>query len=108
MKNMLVLYTSFLLMLSFGCTNGQTQSNKNTLSPKEYSEKINQLSDEVIIDVRTPEEYSEGHLIDAKNIDWDGNDFDAQVAQLDKSKPVFVYCQAGGRSSAAAKKLRSD
>ena len=42
----------------------------------------------------------------AKNIDWNGNDFQVQVSQLDKSKPVFVYCLSGGRSSSAAKQMR--
>ncbi len=47
-------------------------------------------------------------MANAKNIDWNGDDFAKQIALLDKSKPVFVYCLSGGRSSAAAKQMRSD
>ncbi len=108
MKNFIVIHISFLLMLFHSCTSGQTPSQKTSLSPKEFSEKINQMPSAPIIDVRTPKEFSLGHLINANNIDWNGNDFDAQIATFDKSKPVFVYCQVGGRSAAAAKKMRSD
>ena len=107
MKNFNAFYISILLILSSGCTNGQNTSQKTVLSPKEYSEKIDQLPNEAIIDVRTPEEYSSGHLINAKNMNWNGGNFDAQIATIDKSTPVFVYCAAGGRSASAAKKMRS-
>jgi thioredoxin 1 len=88
------------------CTNGQTQ--KTDLSANEFSEKIKQLPEALIIDVRTPEEFADGHLINAINIDWRGDDFEKQIATLDKNKPVLVYCLSGGRSSAAADKMRND
>jgi len=59
-----------------------------------------------LIDVRTPEEFSEGHIENAKNINIMGNDFDAQVATLDKTKPVMVYCKSGGRSAKASARLK--
>jgi len=107
MKNILVITTSFILIFSSGCSNGQNQSQKTNLPPKEFSEKIKQTPDALIMDVRTPEEFSAGHLVNARNIDWNGNSFEAQIKTIDKSTPVFVYCQAGGRSSSAAKKMRS-
>ncbi|MCA6392817.1 MAG: rhodanese-like domain-containing protein [Cytophagales bacterium] len=48
------------------------------------------------------------YLPNAFNYDWNGNEFDKQIAMLDKSKPVFVYCLSGSRSSSAANKMRSD
>lgn len=54
-----------------------------------------------IVDVRTKEEFEEGHIKGAKNIDIMDKDFEARVAQLDKSKPILVHCQAGGRSTRA-------
>jgi rhodanese-related sulfurtransferase len=59
-----------------------------------------------LIDVRTPEEFSEGHIENAKNINIMENDFDAQVATLDKTKPVMVYCKSGGRSAKASARLK--
>ena len=56
-----------------------------------------------VVDVRTPAEYAEGHLIGAVNIDWHDSDFPQTVeAQLDKTRPVLVYCRSGRRSAAAA------
>jgi rhodanese-related sulfurtransferase len=52
-----------------------------------------------VVDVRTAEEFKEGHIKGAKNIDITENDFDKKLAELDKSKPVLVHCQAGGRST---------
>jgi thioredoxin 1 len=58
--------------------------------------------------VRTPAEFAKGHVNNALNYDWRGNEFDAQIVSLNKSKPVFIYCLSGGRSSAAADKMRAE
>jgi phage shock protein E len=57
--------------------------------------------DTAIIDVRTPAEFSEGHLPGAVNIDVQSPDFAAQVAGLDPSIPYAVYCRSGNRSQVA-------
>lgn len=65
-------------------------------------------SDElVLIDVRTPDEFKAGHLKEAKNINVKDDAFIAEVKKVDKSKSVYLYCKAGGRSAAAAKILDS-
>lgn len=59
-----------------------------------------------LIDVRTPEEFAEGHLKEAKNINVFDNDFVDKIKKtLDKSMPVAVYCRSGKRSAEAAIKL---
>lgn len=57
----------------------------------------------VVLDVRTPDEFKAGHIAGAKNIDFHGDDFEKQVAALDKSKTYVVHCAAGGRSAQACK-----
>ena len=59
----------------------------------------------VVVDVRTPGEYAQGHLVGAKNIDFMNGDFAKNFAKLDKKTPVLIYCKSGGRSGRAAKKL---
>jgi rhodanese-related sulfurtransferase len=54
-----------------------------------------------LIDVRTPGEYSGGTIDGAVNIDYYSDDFKAQIAELDKNQPVYVFCRSGGRSSQA-------
>ena len=56
-----------------------------------------------IIDVRTPEEFKEGHLPNAENLDWkDQAAFLGQINDLNQNEPVYVYCLSGGRSQQAA------
>ncbi|MGC6464126.1 MAG: rhodanese-like domain-containing protein [Akkermansiaceae bacterium] len=57
----------------------------------------------VIIDIRTPKEFAEGHLQGAKNIDFNGGDFKAKLNKLDKSKTYMMHCRSGGRSTESLK-----
>ena len=53
----------------------------------------------IAIDVRTAEEFSEGHIQGAKNIDILDSKFEAGLAALDKKQPYLVHCASGGRST---------
>ncbi len=59
-----------------------------------------------ILDVRTPDEYKDGHIAGAKNIDFTEDDFAAKVQTLDKTKPYLVHCAAGGRSTKSLDTLK--
>jgi rhodanese-related sulfurtransferase len=59
----------------------------------------------VVLDVRTKKEYREGHIPGSVMIDFNADDFEQQVAKLDKDKTYLVHCAAGGRSSRACKKM---
>lgn len=72
------------------------------LGPSAFDDKLQVVGREQLIDVRTPQEYSTGHLANARMIDFKGKDFREKMAQLDPDQPVMVYCAAGGRSTAAA------
>jgi rhodanese-related sulfurtransferase len=54
----------------------------------------------VIIDVRSPEEYREGHVKGSVNIPLDR--IESQLKKLDRSKPVITCCRSGARSGMAA------
>jgi phage shock protein E len=58
--------------------------------------------DLVILDVRTPEEFAEGHIDGAVMIDFYRDDFAAAVAQLDPDVPYVLYCRSGNRSGQTA------
>lgn len=56
----------------------------------------------VILDVRTPEEYEEKHIPNSKLINiQESQEFVDEIQKLDKSKPYYVYCKSGGRSTMA-------
>jgi len=54
-----------------------------------------------IIDVRTPEEFEDGHIENAILIDFYSENFEDEIAQLDREKTYFVYCRSGNRSGQA-------
>lgn len=54
-----------------------------------------------VIDVRSPEEFAQGHIPGAVNINVEGADFAAQVAALDPEAYYAVYCRSGNRSRVA-------
>lgn len=59
-----------------------------------------------LLDVRSVEEYAQGHIANAENIDVQQPDFiDKAQAMLDHTNPVYVYCRSGKRSMLAAQKL---
>ena len=63
--------------------------------------------DLVILDVRTPEEFAEGHLEGAIMVNcWDA-DFEAQLAELDPDVPFLLYCNSGNRSGQTVPILES-
>lgn len=55
----------------------------------------------VILDVRTPREFEEGHLRGAVNIDYHAEDFRERIDGLDRDRTYLVYCRSGARSSSA-------
>jgi rhodanese-related sulfurtransferase len=57
--------------------------------------------DPVILDVRTPEEFSEIRVQGSMNIDWNGPDFKAEIVKLDKNASYKAYCRSGYRSGRA-------
>jgi phage shock protein E len=61
-----------------------------------------------LLDVRTPGEWSQGKLESSRLINCNDAKFEQNLSALDKSKPVFVYCAVGGRSSKAAQVLNKN
>ena len=64
-------------------------------------EQYRNTSGAVLLDVRTPEEYRDGHLPGAKNLPLDRLDTIAEPA----GSPLFVYCRSGARSAQAKARL---
>ena len=54
-----------------------------------------------LIDVRTPEEFAQGHIEGAVNLNVEGPDFATQIGQLDPAAVYAVYCRSGNRSQVA-------
>jgi rhodanese-related sulfurtransferase len=122
MKKIILSFT--LLMTAFSllsCAGGAEAVNETTTDTTktvttEQVEQPAQISEDVdaakfktfvdggaglILDVRTPGEYAGGNIAGSVNMDFNSAEFEASLDTLDKTKPVYVYCQGGGRSGQA-------
>ena len=63
--------------------------------------KLVAKSEVVVLDVRTPGEFSAGHIAGATNIDFQSGDFSERLAKLNREKTYLVHCASGGRSTRA-------
>jgi thioredoxin len=97
-----VLTSLTALLISCGSTssNGQIK-----LDAVDFDMQIKQTANPQILDVRTPNEYSNGHIENSRNLNIYANDFNQKLDLLNKSDTIFVYCKAGGRSSDASRRL---
>lgn len=80
-----------------------TSSGIRLVSPDEAAQiQADPPADLVILDVRTAEEFQEGHLEDAVMLDFYREDFAQELAQLDPDQPYLLYCRSGNRSGQTA------
>lgn len=96
MKKLIVVF--FLLGSLIIRMEAQTVQNVNAVKFKELIAK----EDGLLLDVRTPGEYSRGHIQGSTNIDISSPDFVSRLNLLQKDKTILIYCLSGARSSAAA------
>ena len=74
------------------------------ITPKETYILIQENKDNpnfVILDVRTPEEFSGEYIENAVNLDYYSNTFKNDLDKLDKNKTYLIYCRSGNRSGNA-------
>ena len=80
------------------------QVTSKVLTVEEY-EKAIANPDIQLVDVRTPAEFSSGHIAKAININVMDATFTNEISKLDKQKSVYIYCRSGARSQRAAATL---
>lgn len=82
---------------------GSRASAEGGISPAEAAKLIKETKDLQLIDVRTPGEYEAGHLDKAKLVPL--QELESRVGEIDKNKPILLYCRSGNRSGTALKVL---
>ena len=111
MKRLISLLSFVLssLLLTSSCNSSNTNGGINfQLNAPEFSEKIASTLGGVVLDVRTPGEFAQGHIANATNISWNDPTFDGKINNIPKTTPVFVYCLSGSRSMSAANFMRNN
>ncbi len=114
MRKSKILFTITMMILS-AISFGNVQNKQDVPSPQSIIEKhsisvdfakrfiessINDTNF-VLLDVRRPDEYEQGHIRGAKNINFLSADFKKKVSSLDKNKKYLLYCRSGHRSGMA-------
>ena len=93
------------LVVTGGCADSETPTQIiENITPQEAFTLIQENEnnpDFVIIDVRTPEEFADGHIENAVNIDFRSETFRGELNKLDKNKTYLIYCRSGNRSRSA-------
>ena len=103
----------FVIISFFSCnknTNQNAEEGKNTenttISVSEFSKKIKEDKNAVILDVRTLQEYAQEHLPNAILENMQEDSFEANIAKMDKNKTYLLYCKVGGRSGKAVETMK--
>ncbi len=109
MKNIIPVLLSIFILSA--CQNNSTENSTasgifESISKADFEKKMQEKTDHILIDVRTPSEYEAGTIGNAKNINWNDSNFVTEISKLDKTKPVFIFCQKGGRSGKALNKMK--
>jgi len=97
-----------LIMLSLAALLASGCASKNSASSSaQVSAKAKTPATPLVLDVRTPEEFQNGHIDGAVNVPID--DLASRIDDMvpDKNTPIRVHCQSGGRSARAKKLLDS-
>lgn len=92
----------FISIFAFFNCNMQTSKHIKIVEPDVFKKEIS-IKKVQLIDVRTPEEFNNGTIFYAKNIDFQNSNFESSIKKLDNTKPVYIFCAKGGRSQKAAK-----
>ena len=110
MKNLFVALLSFALLGAAASAQEKSEPVKKAGFENIKAEKFDALrkadtNSTVVLDVRTKEEFTGGHIPGSVLLDFMSDDFEKEVAKLDKKKTYLVLCASGGRSARACKKM---
>ncbi|MCZ2140605.1 MAG: thioredoxin [Bacteroidia bacterium] len=96
------LITLLLLVIAcLSCESNTAQEKGGNLDAAEFKKQIENSNDIQLVDVRTTQEFNDGHLKNAVLMNYNSPEFKSAIEALDKNKPTYVYCLSGGRSSGA-------
>lgn len=93
-----------VLFVAFGVSGCGSSLSADPVVPAS-SAAAGPVQDAVLVDVRSPGEFAQGHLQGAVNVPVESPDFAAQVRELSGGAPVELYCRSGNRSAQAASML---
>ncbi len=103
-----MLRSGFLFMVLVFLAACGSSTSQQVLDANSFSEKLSKTPDAIILDVRSPGEFSEGFLTGATNLNFSDGTLEQALGGLDRERSYFVYCFSGGRSKSATELLRKN
>jgi len=90
---------------NYSCKENQSSSDIEIVTLEEM-QQISEIEDVQLIDASTSEEFKEDQKENFQNIDYLSPNFDQEIENLDKTKPVLVYCKSKNLSSKCVTKMK--
>ena len=118
MKTLLIIICATTVLIAGNKTYGQGNdgpSNKQTeqkvavknIDANEADKLLKENKKVVVLDVRTPKEFTAGHITGATNLNFYDADFEKKLTALEKTQPYLVHCAVGGRSAKARELMKT-
>jgi len=105
---LIIILAAALLAYNFFSNSDRNMDKSMNISPSEFKEKV-KADPGVVIDVRTDEEYKNGHLAMADHqFNLLDGEFESKLDSLNKSKTYYLYCRSGNRSGQAARLMKKN
>lgn len=98
-----------ILLITLISCNGWKKSKSFSYTEVDYKQFDSQLksdSNYILVDVRTPKEYRNGHMSNAINVSYFHSWFSDSIQKLDRNKTIYMYCQTQHRSPLASRKMK--
>lgn len=97
----------FFGIIFFTIISCKSQVENGTISSVNKISEVDFLNENnVLLDVRTPEEFQKGNIPNSINLDYNSSEFDSLIKNLDPNKTYYVYCKSGNRSTKAVVKMK--
>lgn len=105
-KTMRLFVCFFLFCLVFSAF-AQSYDNLTTDAASQLIKNNEGNTSFIVLDVRTPEEFTQGHIKNSQNIDFYNSNFSQEISKLEKKNLYLVYCRSGRRSAGAAEQMKA-
>lgn len=98
------LFSLFIFSVGFSQESENEELRLETVDKETFKSAI-ESGEYILFDVRTVDEYMDGHIDGAKSLNVSDDQFDKTISNISASHKYLIYCQSGGRSSKALEKM---
>ena len=98
---------TIIVFAVFNNNGDRERADIKSVNANEFNDLLSSGNNLVVVDFRTPEEFSEGSIASAINIDFNSFSFKSKLEKLEKEKEYLIYCRNGNRSGQALEIMKN-